>query len=118
MTIIERLKIELNHKDYFTDEEYTMYLSENELTASDNYDKATMQRGLLLTVIDILEAVSNDVDLMRNITDATSTMSVGECLKLLSNRISDIKDRIATLSLDETDTEDNGNFGMMFTRGY
>jgi hypothetical protein len=117
MTILERLKVELNHKDYFSDDEYTMYLSENELTATDNYDKATMQRGLLLTVIDVLEAVSNDVDLMRNITDATTNMSVGECLKLLSNRINDIKDRISTLPIDAED-EGNGNFGIMFTRGY
>lgn len=118
MIILERLKLELNHKDYFSDEEYTIYLQENELTPTDNYVKSTMQRNLLLSVVDILEAVSNDVDLMRNITDTTSTMSVSECLKLLSNRISDIKDRIATLPLDETDIEDNGNFGMMFTRGW
>jgi hypothetical protein len=118
MTVLERLKIELNHKDYFTDEEYTMYLQENELTSTDNYDKSTMQRGLLLTIIDILEAVSNDVDLMRTIADGTTNMSIGECLKLLQSRINDIKDRIATLPIDSTDTDDNGNFGIMFTRGY
>lgn len=118
MTVLERLKIELNHKDYFSDEEYKMYLSENELTDTDNYDKATMQRGLLLTIIDILEAVSNDVDLMRTITDATTNMSVSDALKLLENRISNIKDRIATLPDDNPEDDDNGMFKMMFTRGY
>lgn len=117
MNVLDRLKVELNHKDYFTDEEYTMYLQENELTATDNYNKSTMQRNLLLTVIDILEAVSNDVDLMRTIADGTTNMSIGECIKLLSTRINDIKDRIATLPIDSED-EGNGNFGIMFTRGY
>lgn len=112
MTVLDRLKVELNHKDYFSDQEYIMYLQENELTSTDNYDKSTMQRNLLLTVIDILEAISNDVDLMRSITDATTNLSVGEALKLLQTRISDIKDKIATITID--DDEEHSSFGMMF----
>lgn len=112
MTVLDRLKLELNNKDYFQDSEYTVFLDENNLSSTDNYDKATMQRNLLLTVIDILEAISNDVDLMRSITDATTNLSVGEALKLLQTRISDIKDKIATISID--DDEEHSSFGMMF----
>ena len=83
MTILERLKVELNHKDYFTDDEYIMYLSENNLTATDTYNKATMQRNLLLTVIDVLEAVSNDIDIMRKVEDTTTNMSISECYKYI-----------------------------------
>lgn len=112
MTVLERLQVELNHKDYFTDDEYTMYLQENELSSGDSYDKSTMQRNLLLTVIDILEAISNDVDLMRTISDNSTNLSVSDALKLLQTRIQDIKDKIATISNE--DDEQHSSFGMMF----
>ncbi len=44
MTVLERLKLELSNKEYFTDQEYTTFLQENNLTATDNYDKTTMQK--------------------------------------------------------------------------
>lgn len=118
MTVLERLQVELNHKDYKTDNEYTMYLSENGLNSTDTYDKLTMQRKLLITIIDILESILTDTDLMRTITDSTTNMTIGECSKLLRNRINDIKDRIATLPDDNEGDDDNGMFKMMFTRGY
>lgn len=114
ISVLDRLKIELNHKDYFKDEEYTMYLSENKLTAIDTYDKGTMQRNLLFTIIDILEAVGNDIDLMRKIEDPTTQLSVAECYKLLEDRIQKIKDRIATLP-DPDSEDDTSNIFMLFT---
>lgn len=114
MNVLERLKIELSHKDYFTDDEYTMYLSENSLTATDTYNKATMQRNLLLTVIDILEALANDVDMMRKVEDTTTDMSISECAKYLEQRIEKIKDKIATLPDPNADEEDSNVF-MLFT---
>lgn len=115
MTVLERLKVELNHKDYFTDEEYTMYLQENELTSTENYDKSTMQRNLLLTVVDILEAVSNDVDLMRKVEDSTTGLSISDAYKLLQNRIKDINSRIATIpTVNEEDVY--SNVSLLFTK--
>lgn len=114
MTILERLKVELSHKDYFTDDEYTMYLSENSLSSTDTYNKSTMQRNLLLTVIDILEAISNDVDVMRKVEDTTTNMSISECAKYLEQRIERIKDKIATLP-DPDDTGEDSNVFMLFT---
>ena len=114
MNVLERLKVELNHQDYFTDDEYTMYLSENSLNSTDTYNKSTMQRKLLLTVIDILEAISNDVDMMRKVEDATTNMSISECAKYLEQRIERIKDKIATLP-DPDDTGEDSNVFMLFT---
>ena len=113
MTVLERLKVELNNKDYFTDDVYTMYLEENNLTSTDTYNKEAMQRDLLLTIIDILEALSNDVDLMRKIEDGTTNLSVAECYKLLEMRIQKIKDRIASIP---DDTEEYSNVFMLFTK--
>jgi len=114
MNVLERLKTELSHKDYFIDDEYTMYLSENSLNATDTYDKTTMQRNLLLTVIDILNAVSNDIDIMRKVEDTTTNMSISECYKYIEQRIEKIKDKIATLP-DPDDTGEDSNVFMLFT---
>ena len=65
MTVLDRLKMELSNREYFPDEQYTQFLTENSLTATDEYAKSSMQRNLLLTVLDVLEAVSNDLDVMR-----------------------------------------------------
>lgn len=89
---------------------------QNELTAIDTYDKSTMQRNLLLSVVDVLEAVSNDVDLMRKVNDNTSGLSTSDAYKLLQSRIEDIKTRIATLP-DPNATEDDSNVILLFTKG-
>ncbi len=76
MTVLERLKLELNNKEYLTDTEYSQFLKENDfdVVIMPEYDKTTMQKALLYTVIDVLEVVSNDVDLMRRVeTEFTNT---------------------------------------------
>lgn len=110
MTIIERLKLELNNKDYFTDDNYTVFLDENGLTATDTYTKASHQRGMLYSVVDILEAVSNDIDLMRKIESDFATTS--EASRHLENRIEKIRQRIYELSEDENDSP----VGLLFRR--
>lgn len=99
MTILERLKLELNNKPYFTDGEYTVFLGENNLLAPDLYSKATHQANLLYTVIDILEAVANDIDLMRKIESEFANVS--EASKYLEQRIEKIKSRIYALPSNE-----------------
>lgn len=115
MTILERLKIELSNKDYFTDAEYEVLLQENNLIGTDAYSKNTHQKQLLYTVIDVLEAVSNDVDLMRRVQ--TEFITTGDAYKWLQQRIEDIRKRIATIpTLDQAES-DNTSFSLMFTRG-
>ena len=50
MTNIERLKLELAHKSYFSDEEYTVLMEEQGLSANEEYKKETNQSALLYTV--------------------------------------------------------------------
>lgn len=113
MTVLERLKLELNNKEYLTDTEYTQFLKENgfDTIIMPEYDKATMQKALLLTVIDILEVVSNDVDIMRRVETEFTTTS--DAYKHLQERIQNIKDRIASIP----DAEDEYSpFSLIFTR--
>lgn len=111
MTVLDRLKLELANKSYFTDEEYQVFIEENDLTPTDTYDKATMQKELLLTVLDILEVVSNDVDIMRKVETEFSTTS--DAYKYLEKRIAQIKDRIASLPIEE---DEYSPFSLMYTR--
>lgn len=112
MTVLERFKLELSNKQYYTDAEYSIFLQENELSVDDNYNKATMQRNLLLSVVDVLETLSNDTDLMRKM-DAKDFASTSEAIKYLRERISDIKQRIASIS---TGAEETSNVRLFFTR--
>ena len=114
MNNLDRLKLELNNKEYYTDEEYTQFLSENDLAYDGEYDKTTNQINLLYTVVDVLESVANDVDLMRKIETEFATTS--DAVKHLNTRIDKIKERIHAI-LEEQDTEEYSSFSLFFTRG-
>lgn len=47
MQVLQRLKLELSNQEYFSDSEYTQFLNENNLDATDEYIKSDMQRPLL-----------------------------------------------------------------------
>lgn len=114
MTVLDRLKMELSNQEYFSDFQYRQFLSENHMTYSDEYDKKTMQRPLLLTVLDILEAVANDIDILRSIS--TEFNNVSEAYQFLELRMAQIKDRIAQIPPDPEMGEFNA-FSLMYTRG-
>lgn len=113
MNILDRLKLELANKEYLSDEEYKVFLAENgfDIITMSTYDKATMQKQLLLTVLDILEVVSNDVDIMRKVETEFTTTS--DAYKYLEQRMAQIKDRIASLPVEE---EEYSPFSLMYTR--
>lgn len=111
MQNLERLKLELANKEYLTDDEYIVFLTENSLSPTTTYDKSTMQKQLLLTVLDILEVVSNDVDIMRKVETEFTTTS--DAYKYLEKRIAQVKDRIASLPIEE---EEYSPFSLMYTR--
>ncbi|MHB8065436.1 MAG: hypothetical protein ACYDG2_22955 [Ruminiclostridium sp.] len=112
-TTLDRLKFELNNRDYFEDIDYANILDENGLDSTINYDKSTMQKQLLYTVIDILEAVSNDLDTMKKIEVEFETTE--GAAKHLKTRIQDIRTRIASIP-DPIDPEANSMFSLMFRR--
>ena len=113
MTVLDRLKMELSNREYIPDEQYTQFLTENSLTATDEYAKSSMQRNLLLTVLDVLEAVSNDLDVMRSVQTEFSTESAA--YKWMADRIQQVKDKIATIP-DPDEEENTSCFSLMFTR--
>src|SRR5574344_2823729 len=114
MTVLERLKLELNKQEYFADTEYTQFLTENgfdEIAIVTDYNKATMQRQLLMTVLDVLEAVSNDIDIMTSIS--TEFANIGQAYKYMETRIAQLKDKIASIP----DTEEEYScFSLMYSR--
>lgn len=111
MQVLQRLKMELSNKEYFSDEQYIQFLTENSLTPTDEYDKPTMQKQLLYTVLDILEAVSNDIDVMRSIE--TEFSNEGSAYKYIADRIQQVKDKILAIPDSE---EDYSCFSLMYTR--
>lgn len=112
MKVLDRLKMELLNQAYFTDEQYIQFLAENSLTPSDEYVKADMQKNLLFTVIDILEAVTNDIDLMTGIS--TEFSNIGQAYEFLEARIQQVKDKIAAIPEPE---DDYSCFSLMYTSG-
>ena len=111
MTNLQRLKLELSNKAYYTDEEYTVFLEENDLVAEGVYSKATNQTDLLETVLAILETLSNDVDIMRKI-DSKDITSIDQAYKYLSQRIQSIKARI--IEIEESKVENYSNIRPLF----
>lgn len=110
MQILDRLKMELSNQEYFSDEQYTQFLLENGLSAVAEYNKATDQRQMLLSALDILEAVSNDIDIMRQtITEFTTT---SQAYKYLEKRIQNLRDKIASIPEPE---DEYSCFSLMFT---
>ena len=111
MQVLQRLKLELSNQEYFTDTEYTQFLSENDLNATDEYIKSEMQRPLLFTVIDVLEAVANDVNRMSTIS--TEFSNISEAYRFIEARIDAVREKIA--ALPEPDDKYTC-FSLMYTR--
>ena len=111
MQVLQRLKMELSNQEYFTDEQYIQFLVENDLTYTDEYVMADMQKQLLYTVLDVLEAVTNDIDLMTGIS--TEFNDIGQAYQFLEARIQQVKDKIAAIPEPE---EDYSCFSLMYTR--
>ena len=95
MQVLQRLKMELSNQEYFSDEQYIQFLTENSLVPTDEYNKPTMQKQLLYTVIDILEAVTNDIDLMTGIS--TEFSDIGQAYQFLEARIQQVKDKLLSI---------------------
>ena len=112
MQVLDRLKLELSNQEYFSDTEYIQFLAENYLEPTDEYRKDVMQRDLYQTVIDVLEAVSNDINIMRSIS--TGFGNIGQAYDYIEARIAQIEDKIAAIPLPY---EGNSCFSMMFTKG-
>lgn len=112
MKVYDRLVMELSNQQYLTEEQYYQFLVENDLDPVVEYDKQSMQKQLLFTVLDVLEAVTNDIDVMSNIS--TEFTDIGQAYQFLEQRIQNIRDKIASIPDPE---EEYSAFSLMYTRG-
>ena len=110
MKVLDRLRMELSNQSYFPEEQYIQFLVENDLDPTKEYIKGDMQKRLLYTVLDVLEAVTNDIDLMTGIS--TEFSDIGQAYQFLEARISQVKDKI--MAIPELE-EDYSCFSLMFT---
>lgn len=109
ITNLERLKIQLSKKQYYSDEEYKMFLEENGLEPLFEYDKEKNEINLLKTVVAILETLANDVDLMRKI-DNKDIVSIDQASEYLSARIEAMNSKILTLKEEQEENPSNISF--------
>lgn len=114
MTVYNRLLLELSNRQYFTEAEYNQLLTENGLAGTDTYDKATMQRKLLLTVLDILRMLGNDTDNLRKLADAETGFTTSQLYSQLEKRIEKVEKQIAEIPLEAS--EQYSDSYMLFTR--
>ncbi|NRT88870.1 hypothetical protein [Clostridium beijerinckii] len=113
-TNLERLKLALNNKAYYSDDEYKLFLEENGLYPDDKYVKDTMEIELLETQVAILETLSNDVDLMRRIVVEEVGLTTDQAYLHLEKRIKSLNEKILTLKEMKETQEDYSNVRPMF----
>ena len=109
--VLDRLKMELG-KDYYTDEQYRIYLYENDLLDDATYDKNTMKKQLFQTVYDVLSALSNDVDLFRSVDTEFGTY--GQAYQYLQKRLNDIEKKIYSIPDATGELESESQFSFLF----
>ena len=112
MKVYDRLMMELANQQYLSEEQYKQYLIENDLNPTVDYVKADMQKQLYFTVIDILEAMQNDMDVMTTVS--TDFTDIGQAYQFLEARVINLKDKIASIPDPE---EEYSAFSLMYTRG-
>lgn len=88
----ERLMMYLNHRQYYSRREMEVYLNENGLDGSEDYNKNTDYRKILCTVLDILESLLNNIDLFRTVEVEFATVSTA--YNALERRIQKLRQRI------------------------
>lgn len=100
-TILDRLKLELDNKQYLADEQYITLLNENKLDAGASYIKTDHQIFLLETVLDVMNILSNNTELMTNIE--TEFISTSDAYRYLEQRIDKVQNRIDNLRYSEVE---------------
>ena len=115
---IARLKLELNNKDYFPTQysetsPYYTYLKEVGLEPESEYDKDKHYKQMLQCVYNILDSLSNNIDLYRSVETEFATYT--EAYTALEKRLTRLKQRIDSIP-DQTDTQpkQESNVGFLF----
>lgn len=102
--------MELNNKEYYPDDTLSIYLTENNLDATAIYNKTTMQKNLLQTVYDVLDSLTNNIDLFRSVVTEFATTS--QAYEHLKKRLDELDRKI--LSIPDATGETQSQFNFMY----
>ncbi len=89
ITCMKRLKLELGNRQYYCDEDYNIFLDENDISGEDTYDKKVHLVGILKTALAILQAMTNNIDYLMTIDTEFGNRS--EAYSALQKKISDLR---------------------------
>lgn len=115
MINFDRLKMEISDITY-TDEQLTVFLLENGLTAEEEYDPSsnTNKKKILKTALSILEAIANNPQLMKSYKN--EDISVMEFSQNLQSRIDQLERKIRLLPDDDNVYKDGSSFVYIFNQ--
>lgn len=114
MTNLERLQMEVSDIS-FNDGQLSIFLLENGLTDSENYDPAsnTQKKNILKAALSVLEALANNPQLMK--AYKTEDISVTEFSQNLQSRIDQLERKIRMLPDDQNVYQDGASFTYIFS---
>ena len=111
-TVLDRVKLQLNFKPYYSDDGYRIFIYENNLDPDVTYNKDTDEKNMLKVVYEVLETLANDISMFRKIETEFATES--EAYKYLQLRLADLKARIDDIPDPVDPDADNSNITFMF----
>lgn len=113
MTNLERLEMETKNIS-LTEPEKTVYLMENNLTSTADYDPTsnTNKKNILKTALSILNAIANDLQLMKNYK--SDDITVSGFSDALEARINSLERQIRQLPDDNDTYNDGASFVYLF----
>lgn len=112
MQILTRLKLELNNKPYFTDEELSVFLEENALDPEVEYEANIDKMNLYKTVISVFQALSNDIDHMRRVN--TEFITTDQASQHLNKRIKELE--LLIKELQRIGSVEESPFTLLYSR--
>lgn len=114
MTNLQRLKMELKGIS-LTDDEYKMFLMENNLTPTETYNpiSSSNKKALYNSALSALEMIANDVTNMSNYK--MENVSNEKFHENLMNRIRYLQEKVRQTKTDEQAWKDTDSF-MLFDR--
>lgn len=112
VTNYDRLMMYLNHKQYYPEYEMRVYLSENGLEATNLYNKNTDYRKMHCAILEILESLTNNLDLFRTVETEFATTS--EAYASLERRIQKLKQKIDEIPDEPVEGGRGSDFSHIF----
>ena len=88
-TVLDRVKLQLNFKPYYTDEGLKIFIYENALDPDATYNKDTDEKNMLKVVYEVLDTLANDISMFRKIETEFATED--QAYKYLQERLKDLK---------------------------